>query len=156
MSTAPIHRTTARVIPVNDAGEVLLLRGHDPTRPGEPYWFSAGGGTEADETPAETAVRELYEETGIEVTVEQLGEPFQEGRHDYSYDGVAYTAESTFFALRLDAVPLTFEGAGPDEIITGAAWFDPAALHHTPVSNVFLPDVTRRAVEHLRSRASAS
>lgn len=152
MTTAPVHRTTARVIPVNGGGEVLLLHGHDPAHPDAPYWFSIGGGTEPGETPAQTAVRELYEETGIRVTVDQLGEPFHTGQHDYSYGGVRYTAESTFFALCLDAVQLTFEGAEPGEIITGAGWFDPAQLHHTAISNASLPEVARRAVEHLSSR----
>lgn len=149
MSTEPIHRTTARVIPVNDAGQVLLLQGHNPARPDEPYWFSIGGGTDADETPPETAVRELREETGVVVAVEQLGQPFHRGRHDYTYGGVLYTAESTFFALRMDAVALTFDGAAEGEIITGAAWFDLGELTDLVLSNDLLQDVAHQAVEHL-------
>lgn len=153
MTQEPIHRTTARVIPVNDAGEVLLLRGHDPARPDQTYWFSIGGGTEPGETPPETAVRELYEETGIRAGVDQLGDPFHSGRHGYSYDGARYVAHSTFFALALGAVELTFEGAGENEIVTGAGWFTPDDLEHVSLSNRTLPDVARRAVAHLRSRA---
>lgn len=154
MTTAPIHRTTARVIPVNDAGEVLLLRGHDPALPDRPYWFSIGGGTEPGETPPETAVRELFEETGIRASVAELGEPFHSGRHYYSYDGARYVAHSTFFALALGAVRLTFEGAGENEVVTGAGWFAPDDLEHQTLSNLSLPDVARRAVAHLRSRAT--
>lgn len=130
---------------------MLLLQGHDPARPDERYWFSICGGTEGDESPAETAVRELREETGVEVTVEQLGAPFHRGRHEYSYGGVLYTAESTFLALRLDAVDLTFEGAEENEIITAAGWFDLGKLTDLVLSNDLLPGVARRALEHLTS-----
>jgi hypothetical protein len=35
VSSDPIRRTTARVLPVNRDGDVLLLRGCDPQRPDE-------------------------------------------------------------------------------------------------------------------------
>lgn len=118
-----------------------------------PYWFSIGGDTEPGETSAETAVRELYEETGIRVGAAQLGDPFHTGRHGYSYDGVDYAAESTFFALALGVVEPTFEGAEENEVITGVGWFAPGDLEHESLSNRHLPDVARRAVAHLRSPA---
>jgi hypothetical protein len=34
-SIPPIHRVTARVLPVNAAGEVLLLQAQDPAHPGD-------------------------------------------------------------------------------------------------------------------------
>jgi len=34
-SIPPIHRVAARVLPVNAAGEVLLLQGQDPAHPGD-------------------------------------------------------------------------------------------------------------------------
>lgn len=39
-----------------------------------PRWLVPGGGIDPGETPAEAAVRELFEETGLAVTEEQLGD----------------------------------------------------------------------------------
>jgi len=47
-------------------GEVLLLQRVDAPE----FWQSVTGGLEADEKPATTAVRELFEETGIRATLD--------------------------------------------------------------------------------------
>lgn len=88
VTTAPIQRTSARVIPVNASGRVLLLHGHDPARPESSYWFTIGGAVESGESLAAAAVRELWEETGIEITEQRLGLPYHRGTHAFSYDGV--------------------------------------------------------------------
>ena len=43
---------------------ILMVRHVEPTRS---YWTLPGGGVEAGETPAEAAVREVREETGLRV-----------------------------------------------------------------------------------------
>ena len=48
----PIRRTTARVLPVNREGAVLLLLERDPTRPTEPYWGTIGGAVDPEESLA--------------------------------------------------------------------------------------------------------
>jgi hypothetical protein len=48
-----IRRKTARVLPVNPEGRVLLLHGWDPLRPGEPFWFTIGGAAEGAESMRE-------------------------------------------------------------------------------------------------------
>lgn len=53
------YRRTARIVPVSPQGRVLLLSGYDPHVPDRPYWFTIGGGIEADEAPTQAAVREL-------------------------------------------------------------------------------------------------
>src|SRR5215218_9944265 len=65
MERTTVRRVTARVLPVNPAGEVLLLHGWDPAVPEVPYWFSVGGACEPGEPLREAATRELFEETGI-------------------------------------------------------------------------------------------
>jgi 8-oxo-dGTP pyrophosphatase MutT (NUDIX family) len=59
VTTTPIQRTSARVVPVNTSGRVLLLHGRDPARPESPYWFTIGGVVEPGESLAAAAVREL-------------------------------------------------------------------------------------------------
>ena len=52
---------------INSAGEVLLIRRADDGR-----WAMPGGWVEPGETPAEAAVRETAEETGLTVSVLML------------------------------------------------------------------------------------
>jgi len=60
------ERPTARVVLVDDAGRVLLMKGRLPSDPGAPgVWFSLGGGIETGETAREAAAREVVEETGF-------------------------------------------------------------------------------------------
>jgi len=61
-------RHTARGIVLHD-GQLLLM---ERWRPGKHYFSIPGGGIEAGETPEETAVRELAEETGCVVQPEGL------------------------------------------------------------------------------------
>ena len=42
---APLRRRTARVLPVDPEGRVLLLHGWDPHHPERPFWFTIGGAT---------------------------------------------------------------------------------------------------------------
>lgn len=57
----------ARVLCVSDS-HLLLVR-HDDPDGGAPYWVLPGGGREPGETLEQTAIREVYEETGISITI---------------------------------------------------------------------------------------
>lgn len=61
-----LSRCAARVILINQNGRALLIRGHDFADSTKTWWFTPGGGILPEETPADTARRELAEETGIE------------------------------------------------------------------------------------------
>lgn len=62
----------AKTLVLNPAGDLLLLTRSqtDPQRPGEPDY--PGGWPEPGESPAEGAARELHEEAGITVQVDEL------------------------------------------------------------------------------------
>lgn len=51
-------------------GDRILLARHE--RPNGAYWVLPGGAVEEGESPGEAAVREMREETGLEVQVERL------------------------------------------------------------------------------------
>ena len=58
-------RRAARVILLDDADRVLLLRGHDLDQPERSWWFTVGGGIDAGEDARTAAVREVREEAGL-------------------------------------------------------------------------------------------
>lgn len=78
----------------------MLLTHFDPEVGLPPRWITPGGGIDAGESAREAAVRELFEETGIKITVEQLGDQVwhTSGRWDWS-DGNFHTYEDTFFVF---------------------------------------------------------
>jgi 8-oxo-dGTP pyrophosphatase MutT (NUDIX family) len=118
------------VLPVNAAGEVLLLHGWDPAVPESPYWFSVGGAVEPGETLAEAGAREMHEETGIRVEPGALGEPI--GREGVEFDWGPWhlVQDQTWFAVRVDEAEVHFRGLEALEIgtIDKAGWWTPEAL----------------------------
>ncbi|MDB4940034.1 MAG: mismatch repair protein MutT [Candidatus Doudnabacteria bacterium] len=57
---------------VNDAGEVYMQRRHDPESPAHDKWELPGGGMVYGEKPEQTVIREIKEETNLDVEVVRL------------------------------------------------------------------------------------
>ena len=99
-------------------GQWLLLIQYQP-RSGEPYWLLPGGGRE-DETPEECVARELQEETGLCVQVEQLllEEPVAKD--------TLYRTRHTYLcsAAEGDARPGSEPGMEYLGFISAVRWFD--------------------------------
>ncbi len=57
----------AAAVVINDAGEILLQRRSDNNQ-----WWLPGGAIEPGEEPAEAVVREVWEETGLQVVPERI------------------------------------------------------------------------------------
>ncbi|MEY4742986.1 MAG: hypothetical protein RIR34_325 [Actinomycetota bacterium] len=69
------HRETARVLLTNSQSQLFLINTHwDPGTGLPPRWLTPGGGIDPGESVLAAAVRELFEETGLRVTPEALGE----------------------------------------------------------------------------------
>jgi 8-oxo-dGTP pyrophosphatase MutT (NUDIX family) len=151
---APIHRVAARVLPVSPAGEVLLLQGQDPARPGDLHWVSIGGAVDEGESLAAAAVREMVEETGIRVPAADLVGPLHRASHPFSWDGRDYLSDNHFFAIALDDdVAVDLSGLEPAEVgnIFGAAWWTPGALAADGgAASEDLPEIMAAAIAAVR------
>lgn len=145
-----VPRVTARVLPVDDRGAVLLLLDQDPARPGELRWASIGGAVDPGESVAQAAVRELFEETGIVAAVDDLTAPVARVARAYSYDGVDYDGDHTYLALHLPgAVEVSFDHLEAEEVgnVLDSEWWTPQALvADGRMVEPDLPDLIERAV----------
>ncbi|HVV18820.1 MAG TPA: NUDIX domain-containing protein [Pseudonocardiaceae bacterium] len=98
---SPPRRRSARIVLADPAGRVLLFHGVDPASPAREFWFTPGGGVEDGEDLRATAVRELFEETGLKATEDRLVGPAWIRRVSFPYDGEMYHGEEWFFLARV-------------------------------------------------------
>jgi 8-oxo-dGTP pyrophosphatase MutT (NUDIX family) len=96
----PVDRPAARVLLLDDADRVLLFEGADPARAHEPFWFTVGGAIDGGEDPRAAAVREVREETGLELNPEDLVGPVWQRDVIFSFDGTSYSSHEWFFVAR--------------------------------------------------------
>lgn len=105
-------RETARVIVRDDARRVLLIQMANPRDLTRYSWWLPGGGVHPGENPAAAAVREVREETGLE-----LAELTHTADHELwmSWDGRDWLQLETIFTATVDrtgqARPTRFERA---------------------------------------------
>lgn len=90
-------RKRASVICLRD-GHLLCLKVKDPGDGRESY-ILPGGAIEAEETAAEAAIRETFEETGYTVA---LRKPPMTLAYEYPWGGHLVPCHTTFFAAKLD------------------------------------------------------
>lgn len=151
-------RQAARLVPVDPDGRVLLLRGIDPARPEEPYWFTVGGALEPDESPAVAAAREAREEVGLAVAAGDLGPPVWSGVAEFSFGGVAIRNVQDHFVVAVDAFEPSRDGLDEEELATvlEARWWPLAELvaHQAAGTGepVFPPEIGARLADHLAGR----
>ena len=124
MAAELIERRGARVVLIDEADRVLLLRGCDPATPEGPiFWFTPGGGVEGGETVEQAALRELREETGHADV--PLGPPVWTRVAEFTFDGLDYRQAETFFAVRVAAFDVDTAGFTDLELrsVSGHRWW---------------------------------
>lgn len=113
------HRETARILLFDEQNRIFLLKTHfDPEVGLPPRWLTPGGGVDSGETTLQAAVRELYEETGMTVSPEVLGEPVlvASGRWDWADDLNYHTYTDTIYELKVRNFQPDTSGFTQDEL----------------------------------------
>ena len=110
------HRISAGAI-VEDRGRLLMVRHVVPGK--YDFWVAPGGGVQGDESYEEAAAREVWEETGLEVSMGQLL---------YIEDLVNPESRFVKFWFSAQLVGGSFDCTHPEaqaEHILEAAWLEP-------------------------------
>ena len=148
-------RNTARVLPVDPEGRALLLRGWDPLRPRDRYWFTVGGATERGESLLAAAVRETREEVGITVDEASLGSQIESSTIEWTMLGIRVVQDLAYYAVPVRDVKVNLAGMGWIEraTVNRHAWLTPEELEADPIrcSDPRLPDMLRLAIAAVRS-----
>jgi 8-oxo-dGTP pyrophosphatase MutT (NUDIX family) len=150
-----IRRDTARVLPVDREGRVLLQLGRELHRRSDRFWLTIGGGTERGETLAEAAAREMREEAGIDVDPAMLGEPIGRTVIEYSVFALLPVIQyQTYFAIAVDDAAVNFAHQSLIERLTieRHEWLSAAELAGRPerLTDPGLPRLMRAAVAATR------
>ncbi|GAA1625411.1 MULTISPECIES: NUDIX hydrolase [Brevibacterium] len=93
-------RKASRVVLLNERDEVLLIRAQDLLTPTHQWWMTVGGGSEMGESPAQTAARELAEETGLECEPGDLIGPLAIRDEVFHFTEKELRQLETYFAYR--------------------------------------------------------
>lgn len=130
--TARKPRPAARILLTDRANRVLLFRFTPPDRP--PFWCTPGGALDPDESYAEAARRELFEETGIDL---DCGPEVARRQVEFvTIEGEPVTADERYFAVVTDATDIQCNGhtALERSVMREWRWFtrDELAAHDEP------------------------
>ncbi len=137
----PIVRQAARLIVIAPDDRVLLFRwSHELLRsPRRRVWITPGGGIEGDETHEQAAIRELREETGMELP---LGPCVWVRRHVFPWRNGPLDQRERFYVVRCETKEIIRDGWTAnerrftsdvrwwtvDEIAASDEWFAPRRI----------------------------
>ncbi|WP_420114707.1 NUDIX hydrolase [Pseudactinotalea sp.] len=119
-------RRAARVLLLDEQDRVLLVRGHDVDRPERSWWFTIGGGIDADETAEQAAVREVAEETGLQISEADLRGPVLTREAIFDFEAEHVRQDEVFYYARIhDAGEISRDGwtAVEQSFMDEVAWW---------------------------------
>ena len=136
-------RRAARLIVLDPEGRALMFRYDVPGR--DPFWVTAGGECEPDESFEDAARRELLEETGI--TADPGPQIARMTPEFVTVEGEPVQADERFFLVRVAeaAIDTSRHTALEQELMTQHRWFtlDELESWHEAVFPVNLAEMIR-------------
>ncbi|MEV8254108.1 NUDIX domain-containing protein [Rhodoglobus sp. NPDC076762] len=112
----PVNRATSRILLFDRDNRFLLFLTKAPDTSGISRWLTPGGGVDTGESHHEAAVRELHEETGLELS--DLGDPVWNHDFDTEWNQADHdTGHAVFYETSVDAFEPSQEFWTDDERI---------------------------------------
>ena len=104
---------------------VLLFSDTDPGVPGSQWWVTPGGGIDPGEDAPTAAVRELFAETGLRITADQLQGPVATRLAVHGYSDQVLIQQETFYLVEVERFQVSTEGFTEGEKLTllDNGWF---------------------------------
>lgn len=127
-------RPASRLLIIDPADRVLLFHfeHRSGALAGQSYWATPGGGVEGDESFEAAAIRELWEETGIQVTA--VGPEIAQRQLILQLPNGEYVNEDErYFRIHVSDTQLSRSGwsAAEMECMTAHHWWSQAELEQT-------------------------
>lgn len=135
-SAGPLLRIAGRILLVDDQERVLLIHDRLDLDATDSHWIAPGGGVEPGETPAEAAVREVYEETGIRVELPSDEPAFYLERVRFTFAGQDTDQTNHYYLRRVPSglpVRPTAHTEFEKVVALGHRWWSLSELASSPV-----------------------
>ncbi|HYK70526.1 MAG TPA: NUDIX domain-containing protein [Streptosporangiaceae bacterium] len=127
-----LERSCVRVVLRDRGGRILLFRAELASQAEGHWWELPGGGIEPGESYADATVREIREETGIQISPGQVGPPRWRRSATWTARGLRRLQHEIVVAVDVDADrPPVADGGRTEEEredYTDARWWDLADL----------------------------
>ncbi len=126
----PVRRSASRVLLVDDSDRLLLFTAGEGA---DRWWFTTGGGIDEGETAEQAAVREVREETGLELDPAMLGPVVHRRRVQFPWAGRLLDQDEQFRVARVPAYDVDTAGHDTAEraLVLGHRWWSLADLRAT-------------------------
>jgi 8-oxo-dGTP pyrophosphatase MutT (NUDIX family) len=122
-----LHLPSVAALCRDNSGRILLVKQSDSGN-----WSTPGGAIEPGESPEQAVIREVHEETGLDISVDGLRTAVGGPEYRTIY---ANGDELSFVALVYDATVTGGEPTPDDEETSDVAWFAIEELDELPREN---------------------